>query len=81
MLHHHEFFDGSGYPSGIKGEEIPFGARILSVADAYEAMTSDRPYRRSLSQHAAVEILVNGKGKQFDPRMVDLFQEILRSEQ
>jgi response regulator RpfG family c-di-GMP phosphodiesterase len=80
VLHHHEFFDGNGYPSGIKGEEIPFGARILSVADAYEAMTSDRPYRRSLSQHAAVEILVNGKGKQFDPRMVDLFQEILRSE-
>jgi HD-GYP domain-containing protein (c-di-GMP phosphodiesterase class II) len=79
VLHHHEFFDGNGYPSGIKGDQIPFGARILSVADAYEAMTSDRPYRRSLSAQAALEILMNGKGKQFDPRIVDTFTEILRS--
>jgi HD-GYP domain-containing protein (c-di-GMP phosphodiesterase class II) len=81
VLHHHEFYDGSGYPNGIKGEEIPFGARILSVADAYEAMTSDRPYRRSLSQQAALEILVNGKGRQFDPLMVETFQDVLRSGQ
>jgi response regulator RpfG family c-di-GMP phosphodiesterase len=79
VLHHHEFFDGNGYPSGIKGDQIPFGARILSVADAYEAMTSDRPYRRSLSQQTALEILSSGKGKQFDPQIVDTFQEILRS--
>jgi len=79
VLHHHEFFDGNGYPSGIKGDQIPFGARILSVADAYEAMTSDRPYRRSLSAQAALEILMNGKGKQFDPRIVETFTEILRS--
>jgi response regulator RpfG family c-di-GMP phosphodiesterase len=81
VLHHHEFFDGNGYPNGIKGDQIPFGARILSVADAYEAMTSDRPYRRSLSQQAALEILINGKGKQFDPLIVDTFTEILRSGQ
>lgn len=78
VLHHHEFYDGSGYPSGIKGEEIPFGARILAVADAYEAMTSDRPYRRSLSSQAAMEILTSGKGRQFDPNIVDTFCEILR---
>ncbi|HUI92272.1 MAG TPA: HD domain-containing phosphohydrolase [Chitinivibrionales bacterium] len=81
VFHHHEFYDGNGYPDGIKGEDIPFGARILSVADAYEAMTSDRPYRRSLSQQAALEILVAGKGKQFDPKMVDTFKEILQSGQ
>jgi HD-GYP domain-containing protein (c-di-GMP phosphodiesterase class II) len=78
VLHHHEFYDGSGYPSGIKGEEIPFGARILAVADAYEAMTSDRPYRRSLSSQTAMEILISGKGRQFDPKIVDTFCEILR---
>ncbi len=77
VLHHHEFFDGNGYPDGIRGDQIPFGARILSVADAYEAMTSDRPYRRSLSQQTALEILTSGKGKQFDPVIVDTFQEIL----
>jgi response regulator RpfG family c-di-GMP phosphodiesterase len=81
VLHHHEFFDGNGYPSGIKGDQIPFGARILAVADAYEAMTSDRPYRRSLSQQTALEILSSGKGKQFDPHIVDAFQDILRSGQ
>jgi response regulator RpfG family c-di-GMP phosphodiesterase len=81
VLHHHEFFDGNGYPNGIKGDQIPFGARILSVADAYEAMTSDRPYRRSLSQQTALEILVSGKGRQFDPQIVDTFSEILRSGQ
>lgn len=81
VLHHHEFYDGNGYPSGIKGDQIPFGARILAVADAYEAMTSDRPYRRSLSQQTALEILSSGKSKQFDPHIVDIFQEILRSGQ
>jgi response regulator RpfG family c-di-GMP phosphodiesterase len=79
VLHHHEFYDGNGYPDGIKGDQIPFGARILSVADAYEAMTSDRPYRRSLTQQAALEILMSGRGRQFDPQMVETFQDILRS--
>jgi response regulator RpfG family c-di-GMP phosphodiesterase len=79
VLHHHEFYDGNGYPDGINGDQIPFGARILAVADSYEAMTSDRPYRRSLSQQTALEILSSGKGKQFDPHIVEIFQEILRS--
>jgi HD-GYP domain-containing protein (c-di-GMP phosphodiesterase class II) len=79
VLHHHEFFDGNGYPSGIRGNDIPYGARILGVADAYEAMTSDRPYRRSMSQETASEILISGKGKQFDPLVVDAFTEILKS--
>jgi putative nucleotidyltransferase with HDIG domain len=77
ILHHHEFYNGNGYPYGIKGEQIPLGARILSVVDAYEAMTSDRPYRKSLSQQAALEILLSGKGKQFDPYFVDVFYNII----
>ena len=79
VLHHHEFYDGNGYPQGIAGTAIPFGARILSVADAYEAMTSDRPYRKSLSQDVAINILVEERGRQFDSHIVDTFVEILRS--
>jgi response regulator RpfG family c-di-GMP phosphodiesterase len=78
VLHHHEFFDGSGYPDGIGGEEIPFGARILSVADVFEAMTSTRPYRKALSPDVAVKTLVDGKGKQFDPVLVDAFMDVLK---
>jgi response regulator RpfG family c-di-GMP phosphodiesterase len=78
VLHHHEFFDGSGYPEGIAGEKIPLGARILSVADVFEAMTSNRPYRRALLPDMVVKALIAGKGKQFDPRMVDAFLEVLQ---
>jgi putative nucleotidyltransferase with HDIG domain len=78
VLHHHEYFDGSGYPDGIGGEEIPFGARILSVADVFEAMTSNRPYRKALSPELAVQTLIAGKGKQFDPCMVDAFMDVLK---
>jgi response regulator RpfG family c-di-GMP phosphodiesterase len=78
VLHHHEFFGGGGYPSGISGEEIPFGARILSVSDAYEAMTSNRPYRKSLPQEVAFSILMQERGKQFDPNIVDAFLDIMR---
>jgi response regulator RpfG family c-di-GMP phosphodiesterase len=80
VLHHHEFFGGGGYPAGIAGEEIPFGARILSVSDAYEAMTSDRPYRKSLPQEAAFNILETQKGIQFDPKIVETFLAIMSSE-
>jgi len=79
VLHHHEFYNGFGYPRGISGEKIPLGARILTVADAYEAMTSDRPYRKSLSQERGKQILLEEKGKQFDPHIVDVFIEILNS--
>jgi putative nucleotidyltransferase with HDIG domain len=78
VLHHHEYFDGNGYPDGIGGEEIPFGARILSVADVFEAMTSNRPYRKALSPELAVQTLIAGKGKQFDPHMVDAFMDVLK---
>jgi len=78
VLHHHEYFDGNGYPDGIGGEEIPFGARILSVADVFEAMTSNRPYRKALSPELAVQTLIAGKGKQFDPQMVDAFMDVLK---
>lgn len=80
VLHHHEFFGGGGYPHGIAGEEIPFGARILAVADAYEAMTSDRPYRRSLSREVAFSILETQRGIQFDPSIVDAFLALMREQ-
>ena len=78
VLHHHEFFGGGGYPGGIAGEEIPLGARILTVSDAFEAMTSDRPYRKSLPQEVAFNILETQKGIQFDPGIVDAFLTIMR---
>lgn len=80
IRHHHERFDGSGYPNGIAGDMIPLGARILAVADAFEAMTSDRPYRPALSYQAAVAELKAGRGTQFDPMIVDTFLTILEEE-
>jgi putative nucleotidyltransferase with HDIG domain len=76
ILHHHEHHDGSGYPDGLKGEEIPLGARILHVADAFEAMTSHRPYRDSLGKKEAVKRLLDNRGKEFDPHVVEAFMRI-----
>ncbi|KMQ52433.1 metal dependent phosphohydrolase [Chitinispirillum alkaliphilum] len=73
ILYHHEHYNGAGYPEGLKGEEIPLGARILHIADAYEAMTSNRPYRDSLGEKEAVKRLMEGCGKQFDPEVVKAF--------
>jgi HD-GYP domain-containing protein (c-di-GMP phosphodiesterase class II) len=73
ILHHHEKYDGSGYPSGLKKEQIPLGARIISVVDAFEAMVRTRPYRPSLSIDAALAELVKHKGSQFDPKIIDAF--------
>lgn len=73
VYHHHEFFDGHGYPDGIAGEQIPLGARIVSVADAYDAMTTDRPYRKAMSDQDAIEILTGGAGTQWDPEIVHCF--------
>lgn len=70
VLHHHENFDGSGYPENLKGEEIPLGSRIIIVADAYEAMTSDRIYRKAIGHEKALEQLNKYKGVQFDPNAV-----------
>ncbi len=69
---HHERYDGKGYPEGLKGEEIPEMARIIAVADAYDAMTSKRSYRDTLPQSVVREELVKGRGKQFDPEFADI---------
>ncbi len=73
VRHHHERFDGRGYPDGLAGEEIPFGARLLAVADAYDAMTSDRLYRMAMSADEARQQLRENRGGQFDPEIVDVF--------
>ncbi len=78
LIHrHHEHYNGKGYPDGLAGEEIPLGSRILAVADAYDAMTSDRPYREAMSSQQALQTLVEKSGTQFDPRVVRAFQETL----
>ncbi len=76
ILHHHTRYDGSGYPGGLKGKEIPLIARIIAVADAYDAMTTDRPYRHALPDDVALSELIKGKGKQFDPDIVELFIQL-----
>lgn len=73
VLHHHESWDGRGYPYGLAGDNIPFLARIVAVADAYDAMASDRPYRPGMPPEKLEEVLRNGAGKQWDPRVVDAF--------
>jgi putative nucleotidyltransferase with HDIG domain len=78
VLHHHEKYDGSGYPQGLRGKEIPLGARIIAVADAYHAMTSDRPYRPGMSQHQAVSELLRCVGTHFDPAVVEAFLRVLQ---
>ena len=75
---HHERYDGKGYPRGLAGEEIPLGARVFAVADAYDAMTSDRPYRPALSHAQAIEEIERNAGSQFDPRVVAVMLEWTR---
>jgi putative nucleotidyltransferase with HDIG domain len=76
VRHHHENWDGSGYPDGIRGTDIPIGARILAVVDCFDALTSDRPYRRSLSDREAMEILMQRRGSMYDPLVVDTFAAV-----
>jgi response regulator RpfG family c-di-GMP phosphodiesterase len=77
ILTHHEKWNGSGYPLGLKGKEIPLESRIIAVVDAYDVMTNDRPYRKALSQEVALKEIMNNAGSQFDPEVVTVFLEIL----
>jgi putative nucleotidyltransferase with HDIG domain len=76
VLYHHERWDGQGYPSGKAGEEIPVEARVLAVADAFDAMTSDRPYRQALSREDALAEVERCAGTQFDPKIASVFLEV-----
>jgi HD-GYP domain-containing protein (c-di-GMP phosphodiesterase class II) len=79
IRHHHEWYNGKGYPDGLSGENIPLGARIIAIADAYDAMKSDRPYRKALTEETTIRELKRGSGTQFDSKIVGLFSEILKS--
>ncbi len=75
VLAHHERWDGEGYPKGLRAEEIPLEARIIAIADSYNAMISDRPYRKAMSKEAAIEEIIKNSGTQFDPFITSLFVE------
>src|SRR5262249_51323455 len=77
VRHHHENWDGSGYPQGLKGTDIPFGARVIAVADSYDAITSARPYRAAMPQTKAARILWEGRAKQWDPQIVAAFLQAI----
>jgi len=79
IRHHHERFDGTGYPDGLQGDNIPYLARIITLADCFDALTSSRAYRDSLPPHVALEIMRADAGKQFDPAMLPVFAEIVTS--
>jgi len=76
VAQHHEWFDGSGYPAGLAGRNIGLHARILAVADVYDAITSDRPYRKGLTQPQALEILQQKSGTQFDPMVIETLMRL-----
>lgn len=80
IRHHHEFWNGTGYPDRLVGQEIPLGSRVIAVADAYDAMTSDRPYRSGMSGSAALADIRRHSGTQFDPRVVVAFERVLEQE-
>ncbi|MBN3041048.1 MAG: diguanylate cyclase [Candidatus Omnitrophica bacterium] len=78
VLYHHEHFDGNGYPLGLKGEEIPLSARIIAVADVYQALTSDRPYRKAYNKRKALQIIKKESGTHFDPKIVKIFLKVIQ---
>jgi putative two-component system response regulator len=73
---HHEKWDGSGYPEGLVGEQIPISARLMAVADVYDALVSERPYKRSMTHEQAAKIIIDGRGQHFDPDIIDAFIEL-----
>jgi response regulator RpfG family c-di-GMP phosphodiesterase len=80
IRHHHERYDGTGYPNGLKGSKIPVGARVMAVATAFEAMVSARPYKgRKIGVSQAIKEIENNKGSQFDPEVVRAFMEIAKN--
>lgn len=79
VRHHHEWYNGEGYPDGLRGDEIPLYAAIIAVADAFDAMTSARPYKGALSHEEALQELALFAGRQFDPRLVDVFRQVIGS--
>ncbi len=81
VRHHHERYDGTGYPDGLKGEAIPFFARIIAIIDAYEALVSDRVYRKGISREAALREIERHAGTQFDPHLTKIFIEIMQNDQ
>jgi HD-GYP domain-containing protein (c-di-GMP phosphodiesterase class II) len=80
IRHHHERYDGKGYPDGLKGDKIPLGSRIISIIDAYSAMTHFRPYKKPLSKKNALEEIKRCSGTQFDPQIVDVFIKFIHEE-
>ena len=75
---HHEKWDGSGYPSGVAGKDIPLAARIMALADVYDALVSQRPYKNAMNHDEAMHIIINDSGKHFDPELLEYFQEIFK---
>jgi HD-GYP domain-containing protein (c-di-GMP phosphodiesterase class II) len=80
IFYHHERWDGKGYPSGIKGEDIPIGARIIAIADVYQALISDRPYHKAFTKAKAIDMIKKSSGTQFDPRIVNNFLTVIKKE-
>ncbi|MGE5461086.1 MAG: HD-GYP domain-containing protein [Solirubrobacterales bacterium] len=80
VRHHHERFDGTGYPDGLRGEDIPLAARVFSVADSFDAMTSDRPYRGAMGIERALLEVEGGAGTQFDPDVVRIFVQMMQDD-
>ena len=80
ILHHHERWDGQGYPGGLSGEEIPILSRIITVVDSHDVMVHDRPYHKAMSHAEAVEELLRCSGSQFDPHIVTIFLQVLQEE-
>jgi HD-GYP domain-containing protein (c-di-GMP phosphodiesterase class II) len=77
VRHHHENWDGTGYPDQLAGEDIPLGARVLAIVDCYDALTSDRPYRRALAHNSAVAMIHERRGTMYDPTITDAFLRII----